>query len=862
MRLECFVVWKSWTSNRLRVALSVLGVALGIAIVTAIHVIDHNTIESRLRALRPDFGRVDLELLPLDARRDPSEVRRRLETDPDIAVVGVLQQADAVLAAGGRQIAVPVFGMSPLPAHAFNHYYVQDGSDLSDLDGDAGVLIGAGLAQLASLSPGDRVTLTRPVRPPRTRCVQGVETPVDDGAVPAPLEATVEIKGVIADQRLGHRNAGVVMVTSFALARQLAPLQRPLYQINRRAGVDVDRLRQQLAAEFEVLDSRSALLGEASDERAFRNGVKVLGCLALVMGMFVIFQTLSQSLVERLRQIGLLRALGTSRGAITRMFLLDASATALLGAALGLALGVGLAFVLQRMDFSTLGRGKHVTTFELPIGPLLWTAAIGVAFTLAGAAFPLWKARNLPALEVLSSRGIRAGGASGETYVLRGINLFLFLMLVVVLPGAYLAMTPILSEEGQEARAVLLQLGSMILLFGGMLLVSPRLVQVLGRGALAPLRRRLRLPVFLVDKFLQQSPGRFAAAVCGLAVVLMALLALKSITYALRAEAREFGDVAMGNRLFVKCDPVPAGRARDLLRIPGVAGGELFTTDVAARFPLRGLSVETLTAPGGLLEGAPEVAAAYDGSRGLIVSKRLAHLRGKSVGDAMELLTDGGPVTYTVLEVSDRAGFFPDERAWAIAAPRWLHTDFCANADAVDHFSLTLAPGADANQVLAEVRALLPRAPWAKTGADITAYNLRDVTHDFALFDVLLGLILVLAGIGLLNTMTIAALGRVREIGVLRALGMDRRALRVTFLVEGGLVALLAAVLSLALAVPLGWVIVSGLNRVAGLEAPFVMPWAPALAVPVLATATGLLAAWLPGVRALAESPATAVRYE
>jgi ABC-type antimicrobial peptide transport system permease subunit len=110
--------------------------------------------------------------------------------------------------------------------------------------------------------------------------------------------------------------------------------------------------------------------------------------------------------------------------------------------------------------------------------------------------------------------------------------------------------------------------------------------------------------------------------------------------------------------------------------------------------------------------------------------------------------------------------------------------------------------------------------------------------------------------------MTIAALGRVREIGVLRALGMDRRALRVTFLVEGGLVALLAAVLSLALAVPLGWVIVSGLNRVAGLEAPFVMPWAPALAVPVLATATGLLAAWLPGVRALAESPATAVRYE
>jgi len=500
-----------------------------------------------------------------------------------------------------------------------------------------------------------------------------------------------------------------------------------------------------------------------------------------------------------------------------------------------------------------------VVTFELPWIPLLWTAVIGVSFTLAGAAFPLFKARNLPALDVLSARGVTAGGEPGETYVLRGVNVFLFAMLALVLPAAYLAMTPLLSEEGREARIVLLQLGSMILLFGGLLLVSPRLVQLLGRLVLAPIRRRLPLPVFLLGKSLQQSPGRFAASVCGLSVVLMALLALKSITYALRAEVVQFGVVAMHDRLFVKCDPVRVGAARRLLEIDGVVRGEFTTGRVQTRFPLRGLAGEDV---GILFEDDPARAQEYRASRSLIMSSRLAHLRGVGVGDRVTLLTDAGPVQYGVLAVSDRVGFFPDERTWAVADPDNLHRDFCTSADSVGWISLEMAPGTNSSEVLAAVRQHLPKASWAKTGRELTAYAVRDVRMDFFLFDVLLALILGLAGVGLVNTMTIAALGRSREIGVLRALGMSKRALRTVFVIEGGVVAVLSSVVSLVLAVPLGLVVVSGLNRVAGLQAPFEIPWLFVGLVPVLAVATGLLSAILPGIRALSESPAEAVRYE
>ena len=78
MRMTFFVVWKSWGSNKIRTLLTILGVALGIAVVTAIHVLDHNTIHSRLQQRIADYGRVDLELLPKDPSRSPGHVREQL----------------------------------------------------------------------------------------------------------------------------------------------------------------------------------------------------------------------------------------------------------------------------------------------------------------------------------------------------------------------------------------------------------------------------------------------------------------------------------------------------------------------------------------------------------------------------------------------------------------------------------------------------------------------------------------------------------------------------------------------------------------------------------------------------------------
>ncbi|MEZ5965138.1 MAG: ABC transporter permease [Planctomycetota bacterium] len=840
-----------------------LGVALGVAIVVAIHVMDHNTIRSRLLERQVDFGSVDLELVPLDASRDPTEVRRTLQAMTAVRDVGILHAGLVAVGQGDAVAATAqIYGLSPLPASAFGHYRVDVGVDLQDLDGDGSVLVGRDLADALHLSVGSTLRLRRPQATPHAACQGGRRVAVQDSDAPAPPPADVTVKGVLARERLGRRNLGFVVVSSFPLARRLVPTERSMFQLNRHSGSNVDSLRQELSQAFQVLDDRSALLGESADERAFRNGVKVLGCLALVLGMFVVFQTLSQSLVERLKQIGLLRCLGTSRRAVASIFLIDALATALLGALLGVFLGLGLAYLLQSLHVSTLGVGKRVDTFEIPLVPILWTAALGVLFTLAGAGFPLFKARNVSPLLVLHARGL--GEDSGGAYVLRGVNTFLFVMLVLVLPGAYLAMTPLLSEEGRETLLVLGQLGAMLLLFGGVLLVAPGVVRRVGTLLLWPARAVLRLPSFLTQKALERSSGRFAASVCGLAVVLLALVALKHITYSLRGEVAAFGAVTMRDRLFLRCEqPITVARAAELGHIEHVLGVDAFEGRARqAPYELSGLDLGRLLQPGRPLVGAPGKAQAYEATRSVVVSERLADLRGLHPGDALSVLTDEGPKPYTVLAVSDAAGFFPDERAWAVAAPRWLRQDFCVEDRCVDRIALEMEPGADSGVVLAAVRQVLPQATWAKTGDWLVNYHTRDVTRDFFLFDVLLALILLLAGLGLVNAMTIAAMGRAREIGVLRALGMRRRALLQTYLLEGLLVGVLSTGIAWLAGLPLGAMVVAGLNRVAGLEAPVVVPWFWFALVPALALTIGVFAALLPASRVLRESPAESVRYE
>ena len=856
MSLTSFLVSRSWASNRLRTVLTVLGIALGVAIVIAIHVMDHNTVASRLRAQLLDRGTIDLELVPGPDAGVPEAVLADLGRRQGVAGVSLLREGRATLRNGDRTVEVGAHGISPLPA-TFGQYVVGEGTDLGPASALGELLLGNDAAVALGVRVGDTVQVEQRLAQ-RVECREGRLSVVDVDPDAVPWRGTARVAGILQREGLGRREFGMVLVGSLELLEALQG-GGTRYQVRRTPGADLDRLRRELGRQHVVLDNRSAMLGEGADERAFRNGLKVLGCLALVLGMFGVFQTLSQGLVSRIRTLALLRCIGSSRGAIERIFLGDALAMGLVGSALGTGLGLLLALMLRNARISSLGYGKEWLTFEVPPGPVLGTAALGVLFTLAGASYPLWRARNMPTSAILEARGL--GGAE----LLRGVHVWLFALLVVALPAGYLAMTPLVSEEGMETLVVLLQLGGMLLLLGGLMLAAPPLVRWVGWLLLRPLRVAAPLAAWLAQTVLRRSAGRVAAAACGLAAVLLAFLGLNSLTESLREEVRVFARDALDGRLFLEGVPMTPATARSVLAVEGVAAVEPEHGRVGESFLLSGLALEDAAAAGGALEQDQSLVRRYGDTRRrtLVASHRLAAQMGWVEGTLVSMHDrNGDPVAYEVLHVSDRSGYQPSERSWAVTAPFWMQKDFCVPDACVQRATLRLQPGADPEFVMERLRKAVPGYDKRRSGEWIREYHLRDVTRDFALFDILLVLVLVLATSGLVNGMTIAAMARLREIGVMRALGVGAGTLRLVFLFEGAVVALLASVLALALCVPMAHILVGGLNAVAGLQAPVVVPREWLGWTPLLAFGTALVAALLPALRASRQSPAAAVRYE
>jgi putative ABC transport system permease protein len=858
MRLISFLLLRGWSGHRLRTSLTILGVALGVAIVAAIQVMDHNTVQSRLHDGRAMSGAADFELLPMDPQRSPKEVRERLASDPEIAAVHVLHRTPiaAITNAASGELGSDaiLFGVAPLGVELGAPYALARGDDLSDLDSPDAVLIGEELARDLGVEPGDSIELGLASARAVVRCENGVR--VEEHPPESPrLRRPVVVRGVLAGRLLGGREAGRVVVSGFGLAQAIAPRSTTVFRVERREGSDLDAMRARLSAEFLVRDERSALLGESADERAYRNGVKLLGGLALMLGMFVVFQTLSQSLVERLRTIGILRALGAGNLTIGGVFLLDAVVMAGVGVVLGIVLGLGLAWTLQQFRISTLGMLHDWQFHEIPWASLGLIALLGLCFTLAGAVFPLVRARSLSAVRILHARGL-----GGQVDVLRGVNVFLFVMLVLVVPVGYLATTTLLSDSERESRIVLLQLAGLLLAFGALLLLTPALVRVPARWLLAPARWIAPLPAHLATKTFARQSGRIAASVCGLGVVLLAAIALESLTTALHGDARRFHADAMDHAIFVRGSGASRERLARIEELDSVRAVDPLIGPVFPGLQLFGADVTMLERTGGPFAGRPGEVARYGATRSLVVSERLARLMDLRVGSAVALRTDTGPVAYTVLGISDKAGFFPDEPAWALAHPRWLAQDFCLDDQSIERAILWREPGSNALQVLRDARAIVPFA-FAKRGEEVLAYLLNDVTRDFRLFQILLGLILVLAAAGVVNAMSIAAMGRVHEIGVLRALGASNGQIRSAFVLEGAVTGVLAAALALGLGVPMGRLVVSGMNEVAGLNAPYAVPTHVLTLIPVLAIGVGILAALVPSWRALRIRTEDAVRF-
>jgi putative ABC transport system permease protein len=866
MALVATIARRSLLQRPARTLFSVLGIGVGIATVVTIFTLDHNTLVGRARSQDPDW-RAEIEVSPSAAVRDP---RAELAGVPGILDAAAAFQNEVILVpppaeepAERREAAarVHLVALEAERAAGLEAYAVALGRDL---EGAGEVLLGDGIARRFDLAIGDTVQLSRPQRAPGKECVEGEwRDKPRNVAQPPPVVRSFTVVGLLGREGIGRMSRGEVVVLSYGAGRALfeGTHVETRYWLKHDREMNLERLQANLGKAWSYDLKRSVIIGQAADERAFRNGVRFAGLLALVLGLFVIFHTLSMSLMERVREVGVLHALGTTRAQIANVFLAEACVIAGAGAVLGLGGGLALARLLLLKGVTTTGFGWPVDVFEVPWTTVAPLCAAGVGIALVGSVFPLARVRHTRAVEALRSE--QPGGARGIGLSFR---LAAFVLLVLVLPWLYFEIVPVIGEASSELVEVLVLGLGILAVFVSLPLLLPALLGWVCARLIRPFERLWPLSGMLAGRAMQVVPTRVAGATAGIALVTAAFVGLRGMTGSLEREIELWGREAFMDKVFVRNLPPTDFAALDaeLRRYPGVLALEPNEARTYVPFLLVGVKPGQLAAFGPCKDD-PRMQAELREGRGVILSQRLARHRRYAVGDPVHVTTPSGSVqSLTVVAISDAYGYFPhpDERLYGVVSDEFMRRSFCLDTEQVTKLAVRLAPGADPRVVETAVRALVPEAEGLtfEDGPYLWRWHTSDIRRDFILFDIILFLTAALAGLGVLNGLLLSALERAKELGILHALGMSARQVAGMVLLESAVVGGLGGALGLALGAALAPVIVGALQVISGLALPAPGPGRHMLIGPAGALLVALLAGLYPIWRMHRASAVAAVR--
>jgi putative ABC transport system permease protein len=583
--------------------------------------------------------------------------------------------------------------------------------------------------------------------------------------------------------------------------------------------------------------------------------------VAVLVGVFLIVNTFSMLIAQRTRELGLLRALGADRRQVRRSVLAEAFLLGLAGSTLGLAAGIGLAAgLIELMGLL----GTNIDADEMVIGRVTPVAAyaVGLGVTFVAAYLPARRAAGVSPMAALSDAEVAGVGRPLRVRAVAG----------AVVGAAGAAALAGCAASGRTASAAsLLGLGVVLTLIAaviaGPLLVRP-VIRVLGAafptlfGAVGRMSQRnaLRNP--------RRTGATAAALMVGIALVGGLSVASESMTKSFdRQIDRTLGaDFVVQNTGFQPFPREVTDAVRDTEGVGLVVRGRF--APVAVRLP-DGDRVETTAA--GYDPRLDEVAnitythgdtAAALAPGHLAMDRDFARDHGVRVGSALPVWFQGGrsaELRVGALTDQDSAEGFGTQGGlyFGLAtleryAPGGQDSALYVNA----------APGTGDEALRAGLEETLERYPQVRV-RDLADYKqlVRDqISVLLYLVYALLGLAIIIAVLGVVNTLALSVVERTREIGLLRAIGLARRQLRRMIRLESVVIAVFGAVLGLVLGLVWG-VCMQQVLALQGMTA-LAIPWFTIVAVVVGSAVVGVVAALLPALRASRMNVLAAIAHE
>jgi len=850
MMLLRLISWPYFRKHVLRTLLTIGGIVLGVAVFVGMHAANQSVLFGFNQTVDRIAGRTELQVSAGEAGFD-EEILERVQSAASVRVAVPVIEAivDSQIVGEGSLL---ILGVDMTGDRSLRDYDLDSGDEaviddpLVFLAQPDSIILTKEFAEKYGLSVNSQIPLGTALGT-RQFTVRGI---MKSAGLASAFGGNLAIMDVYAAQRMFGRGRTLDRVdvgiapgrTIVETQEELGRLLGPGFQIDPPSG---------RGQQFEAMTAAYSMM------------VNISSLFALFIGMFIIYNAFAIAVTQRRSEIGVLRALGATRQQIRLLFLVESAVTGVIGSAGGVLFGLlisrAIAASIGDLMTDVYGVAQHVEDAATDPALLALAVVIGVVTSVLAAAIPARQAARVDPVQALQ-KGRYQVLSVGESR----LRAFVAAILGTISIGCLIF---------GESRIVFYV--GYVLVIGVALLLGPLLSLALARG-LRPLLKWFR-PVegALAADSLIQAPRRTSASVAALMLSLALVVAFAGMARASYVSIIDWMETALNPDLFVmpsqdiiiRTTRFPPGMGPELSAVPGVERVQMIrearvvfrqTPVMIVASDIKSLSETSHRPP---LEG--DEASMYNltsAGKGLMVSDNLAQLQRLALGDVLELPAPHGtirlPIVGIVLDYSDQQGtILMDIRVFQ---QYWRD-------DTVNAFRLYLSPGAQVPDVKRRILARYAgeRQVFVLTNGELKAYILKITDQWFGLTSVQIAVAVLVAILGIVNTLTVSITDRRRELGVLQAVGGLRGQVRRTIWLEAISIGILGVILGFALgAVNLYYILEIVHRDIAGMRLDYAFPLPVALAlVPTIFVAAFVAAIW-PAESAVRGSLVEALEYE
>ncbi|MGF1473728.1 MAG: ABC transporter permease [Rubrobacteraceae bacterium] len=853
MKLRRFssLSFRNLGSRLQRTVLTAVGIVLGVGIVFGVITLSNTMSDTFKDLFTRAYGSADLTITAAGGSGTFKDTTgEEVSSTPGVASAAprLSLPASLILEETGENglpevQSMRLFGVEPESASLATGFgltegrYPENGAELT-LDG--------GTAESAGLELGDTVQLGTPQGPEEVELVGLLRIPGGSfggfafGMAPMPFAQEA------------FDEAGRISGVSVGAAEGVA-LQDLRQRLDRRLGDG-----------FQVERSSTRTEQVSSQLQGFQIALLFFAGTSLFVGAFLVFNALSMTVLERTRELGMLRALGSTRAMIARSVMIEAGLLGLLGSVVGVLFGYGMARALVYL----FGQAFAFRITELSLSPFALVAAIvvGILVTVLAALYPALRAGRVSPVEAMRAR---TGTSTGQRsrFPSWGAPVLGIVLIAICAPWIYYLARNLSTDLDGLVYAS--GIAGVIGTFLGVSLVIPTLVRPLALVFSPALRLLFGVEGRMAAANATRNRTRTALTASALMVGISLVIAFSALGGSVLGTIRASLEGSLGSDYVVQpaaenssatfSDELP----EEISSLPGVET----TTALSSNFLRQGEEVSFVF---GVDESYPEIfrltyaAGGPDAFSGLrdgasLVGKQLAETRNLEVGDDVELPTPQGPRKYPVAGILDNdllgggGGIYLSDEV--------LARDFDETAG--EFLAIKASPGSDRTVLTNRIERILEGYPQftVYSNAEWKAQIEQDFNRQYVFFYAIMGVSVAVSAFGVVNTLSMSVFERTREIGILRAVGSTRLQVGRLIIDEGVVISLIGCLVGVVVGSLLGYLFVRG-SGAGGFEVSFFYPTGPALYSMLAGLGIGIFAGLLPARSAARTNIVEAVQYE